>query len=322
MEKILDSISHLGEEDELTYDQLKELVFSKHNLTDFEKYIYFRTLNVTYFSQTNYDTREVLAIRDIATMDRSERPSISLMEKGYFHLFDHLTEDLNVKFNTTILKIDRNDDNVTVFDSDGNSYTADHVISTIPLAVMQSGLVEFVQELSIEKQDLFEIVPVGVFNKVIVEFEEKFWGEEDGFQFYDTNGSPLDFGLSFEETVGKPIVIFPYSNDRYKSLGDYSLEQLKEYITDNLHRHYPGKNIKIKAIKKSDWGNEIHSKGTFSCFYNGCVGEYFDMLSEPEGRLHFAGEHTQRGFNGRVRGAWMSGYRAATEILNTLKNLC
>jgi polyamine oxidase len=322
IEKILDSISHLGEEDELTYDQLKELVFSKYNLTDFEKYIYFRTLNVTYFSQTNYDTREVSSIREIATMDRSERPSISFMEKGYFHLFDHLTDGLNVKFNTTIVKIDRNDDNVTVFDSEGNSYTADHVISTIPLAVMQAGLVEFVQELSIEKQDLFEIVPVGVFNKVIVEFEEKFWGEEDGFQFYDTNGSPLDYGFSFEETVGKPIVIFPYSNEKYKSLGDYSLEQLKEYITDNLHRHYPGKNIKIKAIKKSDWGNEIHSKGTFSCFYNGCAGEYFDMLSEPEGRLHFAGEHTQRGFNGRVRGAWMSGYRAATEILNTLKNLC
>jgi polyamine oxidase len=320
--KVMDSISHLDEEEELTYDELKEIVWSKNNLTDMEKYIYFRTINVTYFSQTNIEMRDVRRIKAILNITNHDRPSISYMKKGYFHLFDHLTEGLDVKFNTTIVKIDRNDDNVTVYDSEGKSYTADHVISTIPLAVMQSGLIDFVQELSIEKQELFQVVPVGVFNKIIVEFEEKFWGEEDGFAFYDRQYKPFDYGFSFEKVNGKPIVIFPYSNEKYQSLAEFSLEIIEKEITEIMKEHYPGKNVKIVAIKKSDWGNEIHSKGTFSCFYNSCVAEFFDMLSEPEGRLHFAGEHTQRGFNGRVRGAWMSGYRAATEIMNTFKNMC
>jgi monoamine oxidase len=40
----------------------------------------------------------------------------------------------------------------------------------------------------------------------------------------------------------------------------------------------------------------------------------FDVLAKPEGRVHFAGEHTSRDFFGTAHGAYLSGLRAATEI--------
>jgi len=43
----------------------------------------------------------------------------------------------------------------------------------------------------------------------------------------------------------------------------------------------------------------------------------FDVLAEPVGaRLHFAGDATFRACPSTVHGAWLSGIRAAHEIIN------
>ena len=42
---------------------------------------------------------------------------------------------------------------------------------------------------------------------------------------------------------------------------------------------------------------------------------HFDVLAQPVGRLHFAGEHTHRDHFSTVHGAYLSGQRAADELL-------
>jgi hypothetical protein len=77
-EKINELISHFYEIDQLNYDELKELVFSNHNLTDIEKHIFYKTINLTYYSQTNFNTRKVnRGIENIKHIKHDDKPTIS-----------------------------------------------------------------------------------------------------------------------------------------------------------------------------------------------------------------------------------------------------
>jgi monoamine oxidase len=52
----------------------------------------------------------------------------------------------------------------------------------------------------------------------------------------------------------------------------------------------------------------------------GATPEDYDTLAQPvDNRLFFAGEHTQRDYPATVHGAYLSGKRAANEILRLLK---
>ncbi len=53
----------------------------------------------------------------------------------------------------------------------------------------------------------------------------------------------------------------------------------------------------------------------------GSNGEDFDQLGEPVNEvLFFAGEHTHKNFVGCAHGAFASGVRAATQVLESLSS--
>jgi monoamine oxidase len=65
------------------------------------------------------------------------------------------------------------------------------------------------------------------------------------------------------------------------------------------------------------WGDEIYSRGSYSCHPPGWSSRDDEAVAVPHGRVHLAGEHTAAEFSGTLEGALRSGARAAAEVLAT-----
>ena len=65
----------------------------------------------------------------------------------------------------------------------------------------------------------------------------------------------------------------------------------------------------------SRWSMDEWSHGSYASPVLGSTREDLKELARAEGKLHFAGEHTNSYYLGSVHGAHMSGVRAATEVL-------
>ena len=63
------------------------------------------------------------------------------------------------------------------------------------------------------------------------------------------------------------------------------------------------------------WVNDPWVRGSYAGFLPGQYTRYWGYLGLPEGRVHFAGEHTSTYSQGYLNGGVESGDRAAREVL-------
>jgi monoamine oxidase len=90
------------------------------------------------------------------------------------------------------------------------------------------------------------------------------------------------------------------------------LEQL-EPVLPGISGHWNGR------VALDFWPGNPWTKGSYSYFKPGQYTTFAGVESEPEGRCHFAGEHTSLDFQGYLNGAVASGERAANEVVRSLR---
>ena len=61
------------------------------------------------------------------------------------------------------------------------------------------------------------------------------------------------------------------------------------------------------------WHRDEYARGAFTYFEPGQMATLLPIAQRPEGRIHFAGEHTSA-WHGWMNGALESGNRAADEV--------
>jgi monoamine oxidase len=61
------------------------------------------------------------------------------------------------------------------------------------------------------------------------------------------------------------------------------------------------------------WDEDSWARGAYAWFLPGQMSDLLPHIARPEGRIHFAGEHTSS-WPGWMQGAFQSGHRAAREI--------
>ncbi len=69
--------------------------------------------------------------------------------------------------------------------------------------------------------------------------------------------------------------------------------------------------FEVGAVK--DWYGDPYARGAFALFEPEQQTRLHDHIVAPEGRIHFAGEHTSL-YHAWIQGALESGVRAAKEI--------
>ena len=221
----------------------------------------------------------------------------------------------------------------TVVCEDGEKIQADRIVLSVPLGVLKEQSIQFTPSLPDWKQTAIKRIGFGLLNKVILVFEKPFWPVErdmfgllrppkagSGFSQSDYVSHRGQFYLFWNtiETSGLPVLIALVAGDAAWEAESLTDQQLTSQCYEQLQNIF-GKNIP-KPIESicTRWRSDRFARGTYSFVAHDAEPGDYDLISKSIGNLFFAGEATCRTHPATVHGAYLSGLRAANEVLESI----
>ncbi|XP_019850257.1 PREDICTED: lysine-specific histone demethylase 1B-like [Amphimedon queenslandica] len=271
----------------------------------------------------------------------------ALVQSGLAQLVRELLPvETQLLLNSQVCHIDASseDNPVIVKCRNGNEYTADKVIVTVPLSILKDKTIKFTPSLSPAKQKAIERIGAGLVEKVTLTFKTPFWKEKIGNAdifghiplstekrglfsvLYDISPVPPTINDSSIKNEG-PVAPTPVymlmmtvSGEALKLYYTLSETEIKDEAISVLKFLFPDQTVQEPvSVLCSRWGNDPFVKMSYSYVCVGGASEDYDVMSEEEGngRIHFAGEATNRWYPQSVTGAYISGVREACKIIES-----
>jgi monoamine oxidase len=100
-----------------------------------------------------------------------------IFPNGYGVLLENLAAGLDLRLNHTVSRIDYDRRGVQVT-AGPLTVNAAQAVVTLPLGVLQAGAVRFDKPLPPKKQAAMQRLNMGLLNKLVLRFPERFWGDE------------------------------------------------------------------------------------------------------------------------------------------------
>ncbi|KAK2598992.1 hypothetical protein QQS21_005526 [Conoideocrella luteorostrata] len=239
---------------------------------------------------------------------------------------------LTTKFVVRSIKYDDTnfDGPATIKSEDGTVVEADNIVCTIPLGVLKQGNVSFEPPLPTWKLGAIERLGFGILNKVVLVYDEVFWDSKRHI-FGILRDSPIKHSISQEDyalnrgrffqwfnvtnTTGLPCLLALMAGDAGFETERSSNDSLVEEATQILRSVFGGKvPYPVEAVV-TRWGSDQFARGSYSSTAPGMQPDDYDSMARSVGNLVFAGEHTIGTHPATVHGAYLSGLRAASEVL-------
>jgi monoamine oxidase len=154
--------------------------------------------------------------------------------------------------------------------------------------------------------------------KIAIEFKSRFWEKEGQLGGKTITDLPIRFTFLPSHgigTKGPAIVLASYTwADEALTWDSQPEDERIHYALKNLAEIY-GNQVyaQFAAGASYSWGQNPYSCGGFTFFEPGQETELYPNILAPEGRVHFAGEHTSL-THGWIQGAIESGIRVAYEV--------
>ncbi|CAN8098839.1 unnamed protein product [Discula destructiva] len=216
---------------------------------------------------------------------------------------------------------------------DGKSIDADYVVNTIPLGVLKHGNVEFQPPLPTWKTQAIERLGFGVLNKVILVYKEAFWDKDRdifGMLQTPTNRSSLnqkDYAarrgrffqwFSVTNTTGMPCLLALMAGDAAYDTEITPNDELIAEATEVLRMRYGARVTQPLEAIVTRWESDRFARGSYSNAGVNMQPEDYQLMARSLGNLYFAGEHTIVTHPATVHGAYLSGLRAASDVLESM----
>ncbi|MEM8806033.1 MAG: FAD-dependent oxidoreductase [Cyanobacteria bacterium P01_G01_bin.38] len=262
------------------------------------------------------DTYSVLQLlRDLVL---NTAPNYYQIEGGNDRLPQALAASLSdqIIYQAAVTQIAQTDQGVSVdFSEQGSAQTltGDYVICTVPLSVMKR--IQISPGLSNDKQQAIEQLAYTSVTRVLLQTRSKFW-QEHGKPGYTATDLPIGLvgDATFSQSGTSGILETLMTGDDARQAAEIAANRRAEFVMPHLEAVYPGVQPQILASTSVSWDQQPWSQGGYVWFQPGQMSQLLPTLSRPEGRIHFAGEHTSP-WNGWMQGALQSGERAAQEIV-------
>ncbi|MDJ0348114.1 FAD-dependent oxidoreductase [Cryobacterium sp. PH29-G1] len=126
---------------------------------------------------------------------------------GYATLLTHDADGLDLLLSNVVNRIAHDDDGVSLRLGTGESVSADRVIVTVPLGVLQDAAIEFSPALPFAHRAAIAALGMGVVDKVWLRFDTPFWDTEA--QLWTVVGDDPDFPLwvNMMPLTGEPVLM-------------------------------------------------------------------------------------------------------------------
>ncbi|KAL7927743.1 Sec1-like protein [Trichoderma austrokoningii] len=221
----------------------------------------------------------------------------------------------------------------TIESEDGTAVEADAVVCTIPLGVLKQGNVTFEPPMPSEKADVVGRLGFGILNKVVLLYDRVFWDSNRHIfgvlrdapnrhstsqQDYGVNRGRFFQWFNVSNTTGLPCLIALMAGDAGFDTEHTSNDSLVAEATEILRSVF-GKDVPYPVeTVVTRWGSDRFARGSYSSAAPDMQPDDYNVMAQSTGNLFFAGEHTIGTHPATVHGAYLSGLRAASEILEAM----
>jgi len=208
------------------------------------------------------------------------------------------------------------DDAVTVHTQDA-VFRARQAIVTVPLGVLKTGAIRFDPALPAPVSDLVDRIGMGVFDKVFLQFPERFWQPGAyAIRLHGAGGWPWHSWYDVSVVSGTPMLLTFAAGPWGRKMEQMADGEVVASVLDALHTMYGDAVPEPTGTWITRWGQDPFALGSYSYLPVGVHNEERDGLAEPIGGvLQLAGEATWSQDAATVHGALLSGHRAAEQAL-------
>ena len=191
--------------------------------------------------------------------------------------------------------------------------TGDHLICAVPFSVQKN--IEVTPAFSVEKQQAIEQLPYLSASKIFLQSKKRFWDSE-GKSGFATTDLPISqvWHMTYKQPGTRGILqAFPISlhSRRMTAMAE---QQRINFALDQVEMIYPGLREHFDRGVTKCWDDDEWARGASAYYKPGQFSTLLPHVARPEGRIHFAGEHTSVWIDGWMQGALESGNRVAREV--------
>lgn len=235
---------------------------------------------------------------------------------GYDQIPNFLARGLTLKLGQKVSQIDLTADEVRVTTAQG-VLSCDYVVVAVPLGVLKKGSIAFRPALPPSKLQAIGRLGMGLVNRVSLLFEQPFWDPK--VQFYGFCTPELGMYPYFvnARTYSQSNVLTTFATGNYARVHEkMSNAEIQARVLEVLKVGFGSKLPAPQRMLTTRWSADPFTFGSYSFARVGCHPKDYQALAESvQDRLFFAGEHTTGKYRATVHGAYLSGLRAAREIL-------
>lgn len=243
-----------------------------------------------------------------------------LADRSHLSIIEEHCKDIlgKINYNQVVKSIDYSESLVSVSTQDGNNYTGNAVIITVPITILKAGAINFYPALPKDKQNAIQKIGMDAGIKVILKFKAPFWQPNTGSIF----GKLVpEYWVSSEGRSGDEYLLTAFVNGKNAEYLSQQGEEAISLITNELDSIF-GEKVASANIEKSyimDWFKEPFIKGAYSYDTVG-IGESRKILATSlDGMVFFAGEATcTNGHHASIHGAMESAKIAVDELLEKI----
>lgn len=231
----------------------------------------------------------------------------------------------NILLGHKVTRIEHGDTSVTVTATVAGksvSFTADRVVCTLPFPLLRDVKVE--PAFPDDKTECINTHQLMNAGRAYLQTKTRFWKDENigGLRFVITD-TPIErlWDLSEVQEPGseKGMFLSYTMNKNAEAYCKETMAERQEYSLAHFEKFFPQIRDETVAFFHHCWAEDPWVKGAWT---DTLPNKWwtFAVARRPEGRIHFAGEHTSA-WAGWMEGALDSGRRAAKEIMTGQQTL-
>lgn len=216
-----------------------------------------------------------------------------------------------LKPNSKVSAISQDKDGVTV-KVGPTGYHADYVVMAVPLRALSS--IQMTPELAEAQRAALKGTNYGWRDQILLKFKTPVWDSKSRLsgEIYSDQGLGM---LWIEPAVkGGANVLINLSGDNARVMQAFGDRQLADQVLIRLNAFYPKARGAFSGYEVRRYSTDPGVGGSYLAYGPGQVSRYWRVWEQPQGRVVFAGEHTDALHPGTLEGALASGQRAARQI--------
>ena len=221
-----------------------------------------------------------------------------------------------IRYDAPVVRIEPRETSVRLVirrDGESERLTADRVVCAVPFSVLRR--VEISPPFSPRKQVAIAELPYTSIARVYAQVSGRFW---EPTKLPDSATTDLPIKHIFEPTVTQPgpraILACDTAGIQARRITAMPASDRVSFALAEMERVYPDLRRHVERGASKCWDEDEWARGAYVWFRPGQLRSLGPSIAKPEGRVHFAGEHTSP-WIGWMQGALQSGLRAAREIV-------